>query len=197
MSVIINPRGTSGAGKTELARRIMALYRGDVEPIHRAGRIRPIWYRLQHPRGGRPLAVLGHYEVTSGGCDTIGVRDDVFQLASDCAASGHDVLLEGLRISSEHEQSAQLARAHKLHILHLSTPLERCIRNVIARRRARRDTWPRISISTAAEFKRIAYACSRLQGCTDVETLPFDEALNRAQALLGTGSAMAARLTGT
>jgi hypothetical protein len=192
MGVIINPRGTSGAGKTELARRIMALY-GDVEPIHRAGRIRPIWYRLQHPRGGRPLAVLGHYEVTSGGCDTIGARDDVFQLASDCAVSGHDVLLEGLTISGEHERSTQLAQAHELHILHLSTPLDRCIRNVIARRRARRDTWPRISISAATEYKRIAQACSRLQHCTNVEALSFDEALRRAQALLGIDGVTKAR----
>jgi hypothetical protein len=56
MGVIINPRGTSGSGKTELVRRLLSDYGwkrgGDVEPIHRKGRERPIAYLLQHPLGG-------------------------------------------------------------------------------------------------------------------------------------------------
>ena len=61
IGVIVNPRGTSGAGKTEFARRVMAAYgwpgEGRAEPIRRAGRERPIGYSLPHPGTGRPLAV--------------------------------------------------------------------------------------------------------------------------------------------
>ncbi|HEX2135464.1 MAG TPA: hypothetical protein VHG30_06085 [Microvirga sp.] len=191
MGVIINPRGTSGAGKTELVRRIMALYRtrtgSDVAPVYREGRERPICYRLRHPLGGRPLAVLGHYEVTSGGCDTIGGVDEAFWLASQHAARGHDVLFEGLAISREVDRSAALAEVHGLHILHLGTPLEECIRNVVRRRRARRDTRPLISKIVAAEHEKVADACRRLRSCAAVEAVSFDQALLRAQELLGFG----------
>jgi hypothetical protein len=48
---IINPRGTGGSGKTELARRILGEY-GAAEPMFQAGRDRPIARRLHHPHGG-------------------------------------------------------------------------------------------------------------------------------------------------
>jgi len=189
MSVIINPRGTSGAGKTELVRRIMALYGmgtdNPLEPVYREGRERPISCRLRHPLGRRPLAILGHYEVTSGGCDTIGGVDEAFRLASEYASRDHDVLLEGLAISRESERSATLAQAHGLYILHLSTPLDQCVRNLVRRRRARRDTRPLISKIVATEYERVAEACRRLESCANVEVLSFDQALFRAQELLG------------
>ena len=189
MSVIINPSGTSGSGKTELVRRIMALYGtrmgSDVEPVYREGRERPICYRLHHPLSGRPLAVLGHYEVTSSGCDTISGVDEAFRLASEHASRGHDVLFEGLAISREFDRSAVLAQERGLHILHLGTPLDECIRNVVRRRHARRDTRPLISKIVAAEYEKVADACRRLQSYAQVEAVSFDQALLRAQELLG------------
>jgi hypothetical protein len=54
MGVIINPRGTSGSGKTELVRRVLAQYGwrrgtrlegvGGLEPLWREGRSRPLGY---------------------------------------------------------------------------------------------------------------------------------------------------------
>jgi hypothetical protein len=198
MGTIINPRGTSGSGKTELARRIIAEYGWErgihhhgsrVEPIYRAGRDRPFGYRLQHPFGGRPLAVLGHYEATSGGCDTIrkvdgGLRE-IMRSASKHASAGYDVLVEGLRLSSEVDFSRELAQSHGLHILRLSTPLDRCVRNLVSRRRARRDAVASIERNTAAEHRRVDEACERLARDAAVEVLSFDEALIRAQDLLG------------
>ena len=187
MSVIVNPRGTSGSGKTELVRRILALYErdGGRERLYRERRARPICYRLRHPLGGRPLVVLGHYEVTSGGCDTIGGLNEVFRLAGEHASNGHDVLFEGLMVSGEHQRSARLARTHGLHVLRLSTPLEQCVRNLIARRRARRAVRPLISKITAAHHESIEDACGRLEHCASLEVVDFDRALARALELLG------------
>jgi hypothetical protein len=181
MGVIVNPRGTSGAGKTEFARRIMAAYgwpgEGRAEPIRRDGRERPIGYRLLHPGTGRPLAVLGHYEATSGGCDTIRALDggpgEAFRLADAWASAGHDVLLEGLALSREHLRSAALAEAHPLHVLRLATPLDRCARNLIARTAALLDA-------------EIEEACGWLRRSrASMEVLDFDDALRRARYLLG------------
>jgi hypothetical protein len=195
MGVIVNPRGTSGAGKTEFARRIMADYSsggdGRVEPIHREGRRWPIGYRLRHPLGRRPLIVLGHYERTSGGCDTFSARDgglnEAFRLADAWAADGHDVLFEGSTLSAEHERSAWLARRHALHVLRLATPPERAARNLVAGRRARRDGWPLVARAVMSQRQAVEEACSRLRHVAMVEDLEFDDALRRARELLGSG----------
>ena len=199
MGLIINPRGTSGSGKTELVRRILAQYgwqtrtggagAGGLEPVYRMGRSRPLGYRLAHPLGGRPLAVLGHYEVRSGGCDTIraadGGLDEIMRRAADYAATGHDVLIEGQRLSSDYARSIELARSRRLHVLRLTTPLEQCARNLVWRRRARRDTWPSVAGTVADEHELVAQACARLARHATVEALGFDDAFARAQDLLG------------
>ena len=95
MGVIVDPRGTSGSAETELVRRLLVDYgrdgNGRAEPVYRRGLERPIACRLRHPRGGRPLAVPGRYEVASGGCDTImavdGGMDEAFRLAGGRAFS--------------------------------------------------------------------------------------------------------------
>ncbi len=208
MGLIVNPRGPAGSGKTEFVRRILvedyAWGRGaPAEPLCCNGRGgsggRPIGYLLRHPLGGRPpLAVLGHYGGTSrGGCDTIravdGGLDAVFRLADDLATAGHDVLLEGLLLSAEHQRSAALARRHALHVLRLDTPPDRCARNLTARWHARRDLRPLIAGVVVAQHGAIEEACARLRWCAaGVEVLGFDQALRRARELLGLGRTLAA-----
>jgi len=198
MGAIINPRGTSGSGKTELVRRILAQYgwrrgrfegAGEPVPIYRQGRRRPWGYRLEHPLGGRPLAAVGDYEVTSGGCDTIravdGGLEEILRSAADYAGAGHDVLIEGQRLSSEHQRSAELARCHRLHVLRLTTPPDQCARNLVWRRRGRRDGWPAVAGAVAIEHELVTAACERLKQHAIVEVLGFELALARAQDLLG------------
>jgi hypothetical protein len=198
MGVIINPRGASGAGKTELVRRILAQYGwkrgaycngdGSIEPVYHGNGDRPFGYRLSHPFGGPSLAVLGHYEATSGGCDTVRAMDGGIQAimhrASGFAAAGDDVVIEGLRLSSDVEHSIALARHHGLHILRLSTPLERCVRNLVLRRHARKQALPEIEKATATEHRSVEEACILLQPHATVEILAFDEAYARALELL-------------
>ena len=207
MAVIVNPRGTGGSGKSALIRRILADYGwgrgGRVEPIRRAGRARPIAYRLPHPLGGRPLAVLGHYGTAAcGGCDTIPLRDGgldgAFRLADGLAAAGHDVLLEGRFLSGEHRRTAERARGPALQVLRRDTPIERCVRNLAARRRAGRDVRPVIARAVAAHRDAVEDACARLRWCAaSVEALDFDDALRRARELLGFRAAAAAGTPGT
>jgi hypothetical protein len=159
-----------------------------VEPIVRPGRARPLGYRMRHPLRHRPLVVLGHYERASGGCDTIGVKDGglaaVFRLAADYARSGHDVLIEGLQLSSEWAGSAALARTHPLHVLQLDTPPQTSALNLARRRRATRRAIPVFARAAAAESERVAAACERLRPYARVHRVCFDEALATARELL-------------
>lgn len=191
MGLVINPRGTSGAGKTELVRRILAEYgnRGRVEPIQRPGRLRPIAWRADHPLGDRPLAVIGHYERTRGGCDTIPLRDggldEAFRLADSLAREGHDVLMEGLHLSGEHRRSAALAVRHHLHVLRLEAPVETCVRNVLTRRRAGGAARESIERTAFAAHQAMDAACHALAANgVVVEHLDFEAALRRMRELL-------------
>src|ERR1700709_2018818 len=148
LGLVINPRGTSGAGKTWLVREVMTAYgrQGSAPiPIMRQGRSRPLGWWLEHPAGGRPLCVIGDYQGTRGGTDTIpltdGGLDEAFRLANSEASAGGDVLLEGYQLSGEHGRTARLAalqrsRGRALHVICLHVPLSRCVENVVRRRRA-------------------------------------------------------------
>jgi hypothetical protein len=192
MGLIVNPRGTSGSGKTELARCIAAeygWYDGVANPIHREGRKRPIACCLPHPLGHRPLVLLGDYQATSGGCDTIRLADgglgEAFRLADYYASRGCDVLLEGLLLSSEYHQSTTLAALHQLYIIQLDSPLDRCISNVIARQRAGGSRRSSAARTATMHYSNIEEACRRLQEHAIVELLDFEGALRRARHLLG------------
>jgi hypothetical protein len=110
---------------------------------------------------------------------------EIFRLADAYAASGHDVLLEGLLLSSEEQRSVALATKHELHMLCLDTLLDRRVRNLIARRRASRRSWSAIARTTERQQEGIEQACRRLRRCAKVEVLGFDTALLRARQLLG------------
>lgn len=151
-------------------------------------------WRLDHPWGGTPLHVIGHYEATRGGTDTIPLADgglnEAFRLARELAADG-DVLLEGLQLSGDVERTAALARAQcsrgsALHVLCLDVPIDRCIRNVMARRRAGQGAVQAIKHTAEANQASFASACATLRR-TDavVQWLNAPAALCRSLALLG------------
>ncbi len=196
MGIIVNPRGAGGAGKTELVRRLLAELQttsgGRLEPLLSRGRLQPIGYQV-HPSGGRsPVVVIGRYERKSGGCDTVTLRDggidEIVRLADEHAASGARVLLEGALLSEEHRRSADLARLHRLCVLRLDTPSDACVRNLVSRRRARRDTWDAIRRTVELRRASVANACAHLETAgAIVAHMPFEPALDRARELLGIG----------
>ncbi len=198
MGLVINPRGTSGAGKTWLVQQIMASYQqsgSTATPIRHEGRLRPIAWQLSHPLGGPTLAVIGDYQMTRGGTDTIPLKDggldEAFRLADTLAAEGHDVLMEGFELSGECRRTAILAEAQRgrgsrLLVLCLTAPLEQCIQNVVARRRASRAARLSIERTAHAGQEALARACTALQHVgVSVERLDVAAARRRALSALG------------
>lgn len=198
MGLVINPRGTSGAGKTWLVREVMRAYCHDGAtsvPLLRDKRSRHMGCQLFRPDGSRPLAIVGHYEATRGGTDTIPKADgglgEALRLADALAAGGNHVLLEGLQLSGDVEgiaalTAAQQARGSALHVLCLDVPLELCVRNVVARRRAGWAARPGIERTARAGHAAVASACTALQHRgAQVEWMDADAALCRTLSLLG------------
>lgn len=148
--MIINLRGTSGSGKTHLARRLLSLHpvvkphfkqrdidyttiKGD-KRTYSARRANPLYYVGE--RGNlTSTAFLGHYETPCGGCDTLPDYDCAFHLARELHGLGHDVVMEGLLLSEERHRSVRLGA--DLRVVYVDTPLETCLESVNERRRAR------------------------------------------------------------
>lgn len=127
--MIINIRGTSGTGKSTLARQLMALYQPNPLRYREEGRKQPLGYRYKrkgsgvcnnteaflsgenngcdgtgctlHGPAGHDLAVVGHYETDCGGADTIPDYEKLMKLVVQGAAAGMDVLFEGLLFSGD------------------------------------------------------------------------------------------------
>lgn len=152
--MIINIRGTSGSGKTTLARAVMACYPSKAA-VKVPDRKRPIGYIYQHPAGGRPLAVIGHYETACGGCDTITDQDHIYELVRKSHDNGMDVLYEGLLISAEVNRAVKLHQdGYPLLTVALDTPLEVCLASINERRMA--DHTKRLAKIEAENAERVA-----------------------------------------
>jgi hypothetical protein len=132
--VIINLRGTSGAGKSTAVRALMAQCQN--KPIYGEllGSRLPEAYELVLPRCDR-LYVLGPYTTPCGGCDRIQPFALVPSLIEKYAEQGH-VVFEGLLISTCYGAIGRLMEEHDSVVMFLDTPLRVCIERVKARRRA-------------------------------------------------------------
>lgn len=140
--MIVTLRGTSGSGKSTLARRIMEHYPYG-EPAWTAKRRNPLYYELKRvspatcSQQGRTLRVLGHYATPAGGGDTLDGLDQISGLVQDGHDWGHDVLYEGLVVSSDFLRVEAMHRADlPVAVVGLATSLEECIDSVRTRRAA-------------------------------------------------------------
>lgn len=134
--MIVNVRGTSGSGKTELVRRVMSAY----TTLEHIGPVKkPDGYVLT--MSGRPdLYVVGSYQNVCGGCDGIKTQDEICDRVRRWAPQGN-VLLEGLLMSHLFSRYADLARElrpiNRMVFAFLDTPLELCLDRVRRRREER------------------------------------------------------------
>lgn len=185
--MIINVRGTSGSGKSELVRRIMALH-PERKPHFVEGRKQPLFYECNSGTRLEPLFVLGHYETPCGGCDTISKDqfDTVFGLVRELSERGH-VLFEGLLVSAERKRSQDLFSNNSTGvIIQLTTSLEDCIAGIQARRKERGDERPINPKNTEDKHREVPKVCWKLEGAkANVLALDREAAFEHVRKLLG------------
>ena len=150
--MILDIRGTSGSGKSTVARGLMAMY-PNITPLGPEVEKKPEGYECRPDRQGlaphdSPLAdmpnlyVVGSYKNTCGGCDGIKTQEEACERVRRYAAQG-DVVFEGLLISHiferYHKLDKELEAAHGQHTIwaFLDTPLEVCLERVRVRRETR------------------------------------------------------------
>lgn len=182
--MLINIRGTSGAGKSHLVRRVMDCYAGRDE-VRVDGRKQPLYYNMTG--APRPLRVLGHYNTACGGCDTIKTPDQVYELLTAAVADGHDVLYEGIMVQDDVRRCVDVNRSlQPVRVIWLSTPIEECLRGVRSRREARGDDRPLNERNTRERARRLEGIVSRLRAAgVAVDELDREDAFDLCCYLLG------------
>jgi len=158
--LIISIRGTSGTGKTTLARRVLfdeGVY-GPARQVYKERRRVPLYYvREALAPGRRGIAILGSYENTTGGCDTISGNDIPFEMMRVIHDS-YDCFFEGLLMSAEQHRTAKLHRdGYPVHLFYLNLSLEECLRSVEIRRAARGVTAPLNPKTTASRHSALRH----------------------------------------
>jgi len=151
--MLIKLHGTSGSGKSTVARFLMA--QGLTIPEAKA-------YRVDMLQLEKPLFILGTYNTQCGGCDTLTALEQI-DLIHKYAPRGH-VFYEGL-LGSEYygklgEASERYGRDHVFAFL--DTPIELCIERVKARRLAKGNLKPLNEDNTRNRIYKIASLRSKL-----------------------------------
>ena len=128
---ILKIHGCSGAGKTTAVRELMK-HCGSL-PIWNG--TKPEAYSLGTT--DFPTYVLGSYENTCGGMDTVGSAAEVIELVDKYTKLGN-VVFEGLLQSTYYGKMGEHSRQYgdKYVYAFLDTPIELCLERVVARRAA-------------------------------------------------------------
>jgi shikimate kinase len=152
--LIVNLRGTSGSGKTTVARTFMDRY--PHETLTRAGKA--VGVRVDVTEFRAPLFLIGTYNNVCGGLDTVPTQLEGAQRAILAYKYGH-VLCEGLLVSgvgpggTMPREIIQAAGENAVFAF-LDTPLEVCIARVKTRREARGNTKPFNPANTESKHKQ-------------------------------------------
>lgn len=155
--MILSVRGTSGAGKTTVAKMVLnepGIYHSP-EPTYVERRKQPLYYTREKIVEGRGIAILGHYESATGGCDTISGNGIPFQLIRELHKF-YDVFFEGLLMAAEQHRTAQLHKdGYDVRLFYFNIPLSECLAGVNARRAARGKLEPVNPKTTASRHSAI------------------------------------------
>lgn len=185
----VNIRGTSGSGKTHLARRILAHYPNRIINMFKPDQKRPssCVYTLPHSTHS-PLFVLGHYEADhGGGADTVS-REDGFKQLLAAAGQDCDLLWEGVIFSDEVANTLLVARKQETHVIFLTTSIEQCLADIRARREAKGNVKPLAVKNTVERVESLKRVYDRLRLAQapglHVHRLDREEAFLRCKELL-------------
>jgi thymidylate kinase len=163
MKLLIKLHGTSGAGKTTVARDLMALDPAPRTLLNKANR-KPEAYEVHLPGCSNLLYVLGPYTATCGGLDGLSDVLDHIRLLDHYGKVGH-VFYEGLLGSEYYGRIGKVSEQFKdSHIFaFLDTPLQVCLQRVQARRLAKGNTKPLDPSNTVGRVAKIARLKVRLE----------------------------------
>lgn len=153
--MIIQIRGTSGSGKSTAMKWILDSMFWQAE--YAEGRKRPLYYRGVDEAEG--IVILGHYESPCGGCDTIGSARAVYDLIQTLSTSV--ILCEGLLLSEDVKWTSQMTN---VRCIFLTTPLDVCLKQIEARRKADGNDKPLNPANTSNRVKTIQRARDKLEG---------------------------------
>ena len=178
MNCIIKLHGTSGSGKTTVARELMKL---DPQPrtlLNVANR-KPEAYEVAIPGLKDLLYILGPYTATCGGLDSLSDVNDHIRLLEHYGNIGH-VFYEGL-LGSEYygrigKVSEQFGNRHIFAFL--DTPIDVCLQRVQARRLAKGNTKPLNPANTVGRVAKI----ERLRHRLDYEFMRPTQTINYKNA---------------
>ena len=177
MNVILSLRGTSGSGKTTVARKFLTDYpcSAILDPN---GKKKHWGYHVDLSSQGitQPLYVIGSYENTCGGTDGISTQEEIAERALVAHARGH-VLLEGLLISKVGPGAitTQMLKPTGAYVAAiLDTPLATCLQRVQSRRDARGETKPFNPANTTSAHESTYDACVNLHKAGGVKIITID-----------------------
>lgn len=176
MNIILSLRGTSGSGKTTVARKFLTDY--PCKPLTVQGMRKHWGYQVDLNSAGvqKPLFVIGSYENTCGGTDGINTQEEIADRALSAHPRGH-VLLEGLLLSKVGPKAitTTLLKPTGAYVAaYIDTPLEECLRRVELRRSARGDDRPFNPENTISAFKSTLAACKNLHEMGGVKVITVD-----------------------
>jgi len=136
--MIINVRGTNGAGKSTIVKKIIESHETVTQieyppEKHRTNRPRkrPMGYLCACDN--RRLFVPGHYEIANGGIDTMQDLDYTYELILEHHGWGANVIYEGMNFSDNVKRIIILNDCLDMRVIFLDYPLADCIAAVRAR----------------------------------------------------------------
>ena len=161
--MIVQVRGTSGAGKSTVIREVKAKM-DYFEPRYIKGRKMPLFY-LRELDGQRPCIILSHYESPCAGCDVLGSARHIFDLLQILDLGKYNILCEGLMLSEDTKWAMQISQVLGQHQTnyYLTTDIEECIERIKKRRAEKGNDKPLNEDNTRRRYEVINRTQTKLQ----------------------------------
>lgn len=181
--MIINLRGTSGSGKTTVAKSFLTEKTEKVVLVE--DRIFSPTKRDPHRWVTQPItatitdkgvALLGNYTNNCGGCDEFswrGAHDKIEEGILEAAKNYEHVIFEGLIISGSYKRYRDLASkvkgqtGQRTHWMLLTTPLEECLQRI--HKRSGREIDERMRYNAGSKWKPISELAAYMEADPDVD----------------------------